>query len=97
MYLSVSLPTSCIHIFLISCPRYLLIAIKYNICETSLLRVLEEFRYDLDKRQLAYIVGIDLSKAFDSISHDLLFAKLSAYGLNSSSCLLLENYLTDRF
>ena len=97
MYLSVSMPTSYIHIFLISCPRYLLIAIKYYSCETSLLRVLGEFRYGLDKRQLASIVGINLSKAFDSIPHDLLFAKLSAYVLNSSSCLLLENYLTDRF
>ena len=35
-----------------------------------------------DKRQLASIVGIDLSKAFDSIPHDLLFANLSAYALN---------------
>ena len=66
-------------------------------CETSLLRILEEFRHGLDKRQLASIIGIDLSKAFDSIPHDLLLAKLSAYGLNGSSCSLLENYLTDRF
>ena len=35
--------------------------------------------------------------AFDSIPHDLLLAKLAAYGINSSNCLLLENYLTDRF
>ena len=70
---------------------------KHYSCETSLLRILEEFRDGLDKRQLASIIGIDLSKAFDSIPHDLLLAKLSAYGLNSSSCSLLENYLTDRF
>ena len=62
-----------------------------------MLRILEEFRHGLDKRQLASIIGIDLSKAFDSIPHDLLYAKLSAYGLNSSSSSLLENYLTDRF
>ena len=48
-------------------------------------------------QQLASIIGIDLSKAFDSVPHDLLLAKLAAYGINSSSCLLLENYLTDRF
>ena len=35
--------------------------------------------------------------AFDSIPHDPLLAKLAAYGINSSNCLLLENYLTDRF
>ena len=27
----------------------------------------------------------------------MLLAKLAAYGINSSSCLLFENYLTDRF
>lgn len=70
---------------------------KHYSCETSLLHILEEFRHGLDKRQLASIIGIDLSKAFDSIPHDLLLATLSACGLNSSSCLLLENYLTDHF
>ena len=33
---------------------------KYYSCETSLLRILEEFRHGLDKRQLASIIGIDL-------------------------------------
>ena len=70
---------------------------KYYSCETSLLRILEEFRHGLDKRQLASIIGIDVSKVIDSIPHDLLLTKLSAYGLNSGSCLLLENYLKDRF
>ena len=64
---------------------------------TSLLRILEEFRQCLEKRQVASIIGIDLSKAFDSIPHDVLLAKLSAYGINGSSCSLLENYLTDSF
>ena len=58
--------------------------------------MLEEFRHGLDKRQLASIFAIDLSKAFDSIPHDLLLAKLAAYGMISSSSLL-ENYLADRF
>lgn len=66
---------------------------KYYSCETSLLRILEEFRQCL----VASIIGIDLSKAFDSIPHDLLLAKLSAYGISGSSCSLLENYLTDSF
>ena len=48
---------------------------KYYSCETSLLRILEEFRQCL----VVSIIGIDLSKAFDSIPHDLLLAKLSAY------------------
>ena len=70
---------------------------KYYSCETSLLRILEVFRQCLDKRQVASIIGIDLSKAFDGIPHDLLLAKLSVYGTNGSSCSLLENYLTNSF
>ena len=59
---------------------------KYYSCETSLLSILEEFRHGPDKRQLAFIIGIYLSKAFDSIPHDLLLTKLSAYGLYTRSC-----------
>ena len=39
---------------------------------------------------------MDLSKAFDTIPHALLFAKLKAYGLHESSCALIGDYLTDR-
>ena len=39
---------------------------------------------------------MDLSKAFDTIPHMLLLAKLSAYGLNGSACALLEDYLSGR-
>ena len=37
---------------------------------------------------------MDLSKAFDTIPHALLQAKLEAYGLSSSVCALLKDYLS---
>ena len=39
---------------------------------------------------------MDLSKAFDMISHDLLFAKLAAFGISPPDLALLHSYLRDR-
>ena len=38
----------------------------------------------------------ELSKAFDCLSHDLLIAKLHAYGLDLASLKILQDYLTNR-
>ena len=39
---------------------------------------------------------MDLSKAYDYISHELLIAKLECYGLDEKSLKLILNYLSDR-
>ena len=39
---------------------------------------------------------MDLSKAFDTIPHGLLLAKLHAYGANDNTCKLFMSYLTGR-
>ena len=38
----------------------------------------------------------DLSKAFDCICHDLLVAKLHAYGLSLPALKMIQNYLLNR-
>ena len=49
-----------------------------------------------DNKFLVGAVSIDLSKAFDMIPHDLLFAKLAAYGVAPVSLPLLHSYLRGR-
>ena len=36
---------------------------------------------------------MDLSKAFDTINHELLLAKLNAYGFNKNSLQIIHSYL----
>ena len=40
---------------------------------------------------------MDLSKAFDTLNHELLIAKLAAYGFDKSSLLLVKSYLSNRW
>ena len=39
---------------------------------------------------------MDLSKAFDTLSHDLIVQKLEDYGGDSKVISLVTNYLSDR-
>ena len=40
---------------------------------------------------------MDLSKALDTINHELLIAKLGAYGFDKSALTIILNYLSDRW
>ena len=65
-------------------------------CATTLLRLAEDWKKDLDKQQYVGAVLMDLSKAFDCLPHDLILAKLNAYGLSANACDFLGSYLTNR-
>ena len=52
----------------------------YN-TQYCLMVVLEKWKKALDKKKVAGALLTDLSKAFDCLHHDLLIAKLEAYGL----------------
>ena len=58
--------------------------------------MLENLRKSLDKGLKTGVLLTDLSKAFDSISHDLFIAKLNAYGFCKNALNLVNDYLTDR-
>ena len=40
---------------------------------------------------------MDLSKAFDSINHQLLNAELYAYGFSKDALKLINSYMSDRW
>ena len=51
---------------------------RHHSCETSLMRLTEDWRRSLDNKQIVAVISMDLSKAFDTIPHGLLLAKLMA-------------------
>ena len=65
-------------------------------CQTTLLRLLEDWREALDKNYYIASVLMDLSKAFDCLPHAILLDKLSAYGVSDNSVSLLKSYLSNR-
>jgi hypothetical protein len=46
----------------------------------------------LDDNKCIAAILMDLSKAFDCLSHNLLMLKLEAYGLSENSLKLLKSY-----
>ena len=63
--------------------------------QQALLSLIEKWKNILDKKGYGGAVLMDLSKAFDTLNHDLLIAKLHAYGFTRESLKLIKSYLTN--
>ena len=68
---------------------------KYS-CETTLIRLVEDWKRALDMNKAVAVLSSDMSKAFDSMYPPLLIAKLESYGVSKSPCSLLKSYLEGR-
>ena len=69
---------------------------KQHSCLSTLLRLTEDWKSELDHNNIIGTVLIDLSKAFDRLAHNLLLEKLLTYGIGSKSLKLLASYLKNR-
>ena len=61
----------------------------------ALLSLTEIWKKTIDNKGFGGTILMDLSKAFDTINHGLLIAKLDTYGFHKSSLKLLFSYLND--
>ena len=65
--------------------------------QQALMSLIENWKRVLDKKCFGGAVLIDLSKAFNTIRHDLLIAKLYAHGFSKESLKLLHSHLSNRW
>ena len=67
----------------------------YN-AQHCLIILIEKWKKSVENGGAFGALLTDLSKAFDCLSHELLIAKLNAYGFDKRSLTLIFNYLSNR-
>lgn len=70
---------------------------KSHSTATALSNIIDHLVKDLDEQKISVLVLLDFSKAFDTINHNLLCAKLKYYGLSSGSVEFMHSYLAGRY
>ena len=69
---------------------------KAHSTQHALFRFLQKWQKELDSGRFISTILMDFSKAYDCLPHDLLIAKLEAYGRGNGSLNLLLDYLSFR-
>ncbi len=62
--------------------------------EFASLEVVDRVIVNMDKNKMPIGIFLDLSKAFDTLIHDICFQKLKFYGFHRTALTLMESYLT---
>ena len=65
--------------------------------QQALVSLIEKWKAILDKNGYAGAVLMDLSKAFDTINHDLLIVKLNAYGFTKNLLRSIKSCFSKRW
>jgi len=63
---------------------------------TQLMEALHNISKILDNKKQTDVIYFDLSKAFDTVPHDLLLHKLKQFGIHGRLLKWITNYLTNR-
>jgi hypothetical protein len=64
--------------------------------ELAALELVDRIGKDLDKKKIPISIFLDLSKAFDTLDHEILLKKLRYYGMDEIALQWFKSYLTNR-
>ena len=70
--------------------------VKNKSCTTNLMEAIDQLTFNLWKKTPSDVVFLDFAKAFDTVPHKRLIAKLRAYGLNEGVVKWIESFLYKR-
>ncbi len=65
-------------------------------CATALTHMMDSWLAALDSGNMVGVAFVDLSKAFDSVNHNILASKLRSYGCSSQTVNWFKAYLSGR-
>ena len=60
------------------------------------MQLTDQINSSFEKNHFTLGVFIDLSKAFDTVDHDILITKLENYGVNGNNLRWFQSYLKNR-
>ena len=69
--------------------------VKHN-CEQAIMNLVGKIIHGMNKGQLTIALFLDLSKAFDTLNHNILAKKFDRYGIRGVAKYWLINYLSNR-
>ena len=67
---------------------------KSHSTESALIYFTDEILKNMDEKHISVVVLLDMTRAFDSIHHDILLAKLRRIGISSSALVWFSSYLS---
>ena len=70
--------------------------LKNHSTEYAAIELTDKVLKDIDEKNISLAIFMDLSKAFDTLDHDILIKKLAHYGINGTPLEWFTSYLTGR-
>ena len=69
---------------------------KLHSTDLAALELIDRINKQIDQRKIPFSIFLDLSKAFDTLNHDILMKKLHYHGVRNNTLNWFHSYLTNR-